>query len=149
MNKIQEINDRELQSGILSPHLSWHSEYRDNAYVYIGNLNKELTEGDILTVFSEYGVPVDVILSRDENTGESQGFAYLKYEDQRSTILAVDNLNGVKVGGRPLKIDHTFYRPKKTLRKYHEAVREELDQDKVFKDNAEKSITLNQKNQSG
>ncbi|CAI7246888.1 CGH_1_collapsed_G0027730.mRNA.1.CDS.1 [Saccharomyces cerevisiae] len=97
MNKIQQINDKELQSGILSPHQSWHNEYKDNAYIYIGILNRELTEGDILTVFSEYGVPVDVILSRDENTGESQGFAYLKYEDQRSTILAVDNLNDLNM----------------------------------------------------
>ncbi|CAI4404996.1 BDM_1a_G0027730.mRNA.1.CDS.1 [Saccharomyces cerevisiae] len=140
MNKIQQINDKELQSGILSPHQSWHNEYKDNAYIYIGNLNRELTEGDILTVFSEYGVPVDVILSRDENTGESQGFAYLKYEDQRSTILAVDNLNGFKIGGRALKIDHTFYRPKRSLQKYYEAVKEELDRDIVSNNNAEKLI---------
>ncbi|KOG98893.1 U2 snRNP complex subunit IST3 [Saccharomyces eubayanus] len=149
MNKIQSINDKELQSGILSPHLSWHNEYKDNAYIYIGNLNKELTEGDILTVFSEYGVPVDITLSRDENTGESQGFAYLKYEDQRSTILAVDNLNGVKIGGRALKIDHTFYRPKRNLQKYHEAVRQELDQDIMPKDNNEKSVALTKKDRSG
>ena len=131
MNKIQKINDAELQSGILSPHHSWHNEYKDNAYIYIGNLNRELTEGDILTVFSEYGVPVDIIISRDENTGESQGYAYLKYEDQRSTILAVDNLNGYKIGERALKVDHTFYRPKKSLQKYYEAVKKELERDIV------------------
>lgn len=149
MNKIQKINDKELQSGILSPSQSWHNEYKDTAYIYIGNLNRELTEGDILTVFSEYGVPVDVILSRDENTGESQGFAYLKYEDQRSTILAVDNLNGFKIGGRALKIDHTFYRPKNSLRKYYEVVKEELDRDIISKENADKVIVLAKNDQSG
>ena len=34
---------------------------------------------------------------RDKETGRSKGFAFLKYEDQRSTILAVDNFNGAKV----------------------------------------------------
>jgi len=32
-------------------------------------------------------------------TGKSRGFAFLAYEDQRSTVLAVDNLNGAKVSG--------------------------------------------------
>ena len=36
---------------------------------------------------------------RDEATGDSKGFAFLKYEDARSCVLAVDNLCGTKVGG--------------------------------------------------
>lgn len=34
---------------------------------------------------------------RDKATGKPRGFAFICYEDQRSTILAVDNLNGIKV----------------------------------------------------
>jgi RNA-binding motif X-linked protein 2 len=34
---------------------------------------------------------------RDRKTGKSRGFSYVAYEDQRSTILAVDNLNGIEV----------------------------------------------------
>lgn len=30
------------------------------------------------------------------------------YEDQRSTVLAVDNLNGAKVVERILKVDHVL-----------------------------------------
>jgi len=44
-----------------------------------------------------YGEIVNVNLVRDKDTGKSKGFAFLCYEDQRSTILAVDNLNGAKV----------------------------------------------------
>lgn len=36
-----------------------------------------------------YGEVVDVNLVRDKATGKSKGFAFLAYEDQRSTILAV------------------------------------------------------------
>ena len=126
---IQKINDAELRAGILKPELSWHDDYKDHAYIYIGGLNKELTEGDILTVFSQYGVPVDILLVRDKRTGESKGFAYLKYEDQRSTILAIDNLNGVNIAGRIIHVDHVFYEPRDDNREYREAVKRELDKD--------------------
>lgn len=39
-----------------------------------------------------YGEIVDVNLVRDKSTGKSKGFAFLAYEDQRSTILAVGEL---------------------------------------------------------
>jgi RNA-binding motif X-linked protein 2 len=34
---------------------------------------------------------------RDKKTGKSRGFAFVAYEDQRSTVLAVDNFNGAEV----------------------------------------------------
>lgn len=45
-------------------------------------------------------------MPRDKETGKPRGFAFLMYEDQRSTVLAVDNLNGAKVLGRTLRVDH-------------------------------------------
>lgn len=34
---------------------------------------------------------MDVNLVRDKDSGKSRGFAFLAYEDQRSTVLAVGN----------------------------------------------------------
>ena len=51
-----------------------------------------------------------VNLVRDKETGKSRGFAFLKYEDQRSTDLAVDNLGGATVLGRILRVDHVRYK---------------------------------------
>lgn len=85
-------------------------DYRDTAYIYIGGLPFDLSEGDIVTIFSQYGEPVHVDLIRDKETGKSRGFAFLKYEDQRSTDLAVDNLGGATVLGRMLRVDHTRYK---------------------------------------
>lgn len=53
-----------------------------------------------------YGEVVDVNLPRDKETGKTKGFGFLMYEDQRSTILAVDNLNGATVLERTLRVDH-------------------------------------------
>ena len=128
---IQRINEKELEAGILKPEHSWHQEYKDQAYIFIGGLNRQLTEGDLLTIFSQYGVPVDVLLVRDKETHESKGFAFLKYEDQRSTILAVDNLNGITVAGIQIKVDHIFFTPRDDIPEYTEAVREFLSKDKI------------------
>lgn len=60
---------------------------------------------------------VSINLVRDKKTGKSKGFAFLCYEDQRSTILAVDNLNGIKVSLWNGKICRYLY----GLRLYFEA----------------------------
>lgn len=85
---------------------SWHARFKHSAYIYVGGLPYELTEGDILAVFAQYGEVVDVYLVRDKKTGKSRGFAFLAYEDQRSTVLAVDNLSGARVAGRIVRVEH-------------------------------------------
>jgi RNA-binding motif X-linked protein 2 len=49
---------------------------------------------------------MDLHMPRDKETGKPRGFCFLMYEDQRSTVLAVDNLNGAKVLERTLRVDH-------------------------------------------
>jgi RNA recognition motif-containing protein len=59
-----------------------------------------------LNRLERYGEVMDVNLPRDKTTGKTRGFAFLMYEDQRSTVLAVDNLNGANVVGKTLRVDH-------------------------------------------
>ncbi|KAL8954963.1 MAG: hypothetical protein Q9193_006989 [Seirophora villosa] len=108
IREIQRLNKLELENGV-APEASWHRDHADSAYIYIGGLPFDLSEGDIVTIFSQFGEPTFVKLVRDKETGKSKGFAFLKYEDQRSTDLAVDNLGGATVMGRVLKVDHTKY----------------------------------------
>ncbi|KAL0574205.1 RNA-binding protein Cwf29 [Marasmius crinis-equi] len=112
VKEINRINDAELKLGT---NASWHDEYKDSARIFVGGLNTELTEGDVITIFSQYGEIMDINMPRDKETGKPKGFAFLMYEDQRSTILAVDNLNGAKVLERTLRVDHVKnYRQPKT-----------------------------------
>ena len=61
--------------------------------------------------------------SRDHTTGKSRGFGFICYMDQRSTNMAVDNLNGIKVLRQLIRVDHVHnYKLPKDL--------EKLDQDK-------------------
>jgi RNA-binding motif X-linked protein 2 len=76
---------------------SWHDEYKKSSYIFIANLNYDMNEGDIAIAFSQFGEIVDVHLVRDKITGKSRGFCFLAYEDQRATVLAVDNFNHAEV----------------------------------------------------
>ena len=78
----------------------------DSAYVFIGGLSYDLTEGDVLTILSQFGEIVDINLPRDKATGKTKGFGFVMYEDQRSTVLAVDNMNGAQVLGRTIRVGH-------------------------------------------
>ncbi|KAI8938327.1 hypothetical protein NX059_005979 [Plenodomus lindquistii] len=111
VRNIQQLNKRELEAGI-NPEGSWHTDYRDTAFIYIGGLPFELSEGDIITICSQYGEPVWIKLARDKETGKSRGFAWIKYEDQRSCDLAVDNLGGSTIMDRVIRVDHARYKPR-------------------------------------
>ncbi|KAL6741166.1 hypothetical protein Aduo_014445 [Ancylostoma duodenale] len=70
---------------------------RKSAWIFIGGLLSDLTEGDIITVFSQFGEVVNINLPRHKQTGNPRGFCFLCYRDQASTTLAVDNFNGITV----------------------------------------------------
>jgi RNA recognition motif-containing protein len=88
----------------------------DSAYVFVGGLAYDLSEGDVVTIMSQYvytpriptnkryGEVMDINMPRDPETGKPKGFCFLMYEDQRSTVLAVDNLTGAQVLGRTIRV---------------------------------------------
>ena len=60
-----------------------------------------------------YGEIININLVRDKKSGKSKGYGFIAYEDQRSTVLAVDNFNGIKVsfsafhiGSSPVQMLH-------------------------------------------
>jgi RNA-binding motif protein, X-linked 2 len=129
IKEIERINASEFTAGIIGgiSKGSWHDKYKDSAWVYLGGMTFELSEGDILCVMSQWGEVEDINLVRDKATNKSLGYAFVKYEDQRSTILAVDNFNGIKLLGRTLRCDHVDkYKLSKDVKKREE---DKLDND--------------------
>lgn len=116
VKNIKKLSEQELKRGNLKS--SWHDQYKDSAWIFVGGLPYDLTEGDVICVFSQYGEVVNINLVRDKATGNSKGFCFLCYEDQRSTVLAVDNFNGIKILGRTIRVDHVAdYKPPKDSEK--------------------------------
>ncbi|GKY95574.1 hypothetical protein MPSEU_000518800 [Mayamaea pseudoterrestris] len=122
IREIQKINEQELERGLAGTSASWHQKYLQSAWVHVGNLDHSLTEGDVICVMSQFGEIDDINMARDEATGKSKGFCFLKYEDARSCVLAIDNLVGADVCGRSLRVDHVEkYRLPKHLQSKEDA----------------------------
>ncbi|KAH0481071.1 MAG: hypothetical protein KVP17_000126 [Porospora cf. gigantea B] len=102
---INSLNRRVLEDA--TPYeATWHYPYKDSAYVYVGGLHYDMTEGDVVIVFSQWGDVVDCNLRRDPISGASKGFGFVGYEDARSAAMAVDNFNGFPLLGRLIRVDH-------------------------------------------
>ncbi|EMG46913.1 hypothetical protein G210_2820, partial [Candida maltosa Xu316] len=109
IKQINQINQKELNSNT-SYTASWHYEYRDTNYLYLGNIPFNIVEKDIIIIFSQYGIPTHINMVKDKETGKHRGFGFLKYANFKSCILAIDNFNGIKLGDRVLRVDHTYYK---------------------------------------
>ena len=78
VREIERINEQELQHGVSGTKASWHYKYRASAWVYVGGLPYELTEGDVICVMSQWGEVEDFNMPREEKTGKSRGWAWVK-----------------------------------------------------------------------
>lgn len=114
IKSLNKLIDNEIRLGRVGTKVSWHEQYRQSAWCFFGGVPFELTEGDLICIFSQYGEIVNLNLIRDQKTGKSKGFGFVCYEDQRSTDLAVDNFNGTKILDRMIRVDHVLnYKPPK------------------------------------
>ena len=87
---VERINAKDLQlqlasdtvgnAGVWNVNKSWHAQYKDSAYVYIGGLSDGLSEGDVIVIASQFGEVVDINMPRDKKTGKTKGFAFICYE---------------------------------------------------------------------
>lgn len=128
IRSVAQLNQRELDA-VTPPSASWHADYRHTAFVFVGGLDQRLSEGDVIVIFSQFGEPVYLNLVRDRDTGKSKGFGFLKYADQRSCDLAVDNLSGAEVLGWKLRVDHCEYKVKEGERVWDNTYGSEGEED--------------------
>lgn len=109
MNKVTAINNlnqTELEQGIAGTTASWHHKYLSSDAIYVGGLSPSITESKLLAILEQYGTVRHINMVRDAVTSESKGYAFVRYADPRSCVLAVDNFTGVEIDGRNLRVDH-------------------------------------------
>ncbi|CAI6361310.1 unnamed protein product [Macrosiphum euphorbiae] len=142
MRNVKKLSEQELQR---LPKSSWHDEYKSSAWIFVGGLPYDLSEGDLMSIFSQYGEITNLNLVRDKDTGKQKGFCFVCYEDQRSTVLAVDNFNGTRVLGRILRVDHVKdYKPPKNSEPTNKIKTEKLEDDIQVKTENNEEIFLPQ-----
>merc|ERR1711871_973029 len=71
--------------------------------VYVGNLHPNVKQEDIKAILSEFGHVEYVNLHKDEH-GQSKGFAFCRFSKPEEAQLAMNKLNGLVIGERPIKV---------------------------------------------
>lgn len=74
------------------------------ARVYIGSVSFEMREESVRSAFSPFGPIKSVSMSWDPVTGHHKGFAFLEYDVPEAALLAQEQMNGVLMGGRNIKV---------------------------------------------
>jgi len=68
--------------------------------IFLGNLPATMNEQEVQMLASAFGDLSAFILSRDNATGLSKGYAFFSYKDAALTNLACAGLNGQEIGGK-------------------------------------------------
>ena len=75
------------------------------ARVYIGSISFEVREETIKQTFAPFGPIKHINMSWDPVTSHHKGFAFLEYDVPEAALLATDQMNGVLIGGRNVKVE--------------------------------------------
>lgn len=79
--------------------------------LYVGNLPFSATDESVRALFSKHGTVEKVSLITDRDTGRPRGFGFVEMSSA-DAARAIQALNGVDFGGRPLKVNEAQERPR-------------------------------------
>ncbi|PKA49099.1 Serine/arginine-rich splicing factor 33 [Apostasia shenzhenica] len=86
-------------------------DIRDTYSLLVLNITFRTTADDLFPLFDKYGKVVDIFIPRDRRTGESRGFAFVRYKYADEAQKAVDKLDGRNVDGREIMVQFAKYGP--------------------------------------
>ncbi len=73
--------------------------------IYVGNLAREVTEGNLLEAFEAFGSVKSVKIIKDKFSGEPKGFGFVEMADKAEAQSAINGLNGKEFKGRMLRVN--------------------------------------------
>jgi len=79
--------------------------------IFVGNLNYQTTQEDLLATFSQYGNVERVNIVTDRDTGQPRGFAFVEMTDAQDAQTAIAKLNGAELNGRALNVNEARPKP--------------------------------------
>ncbi|KAJ6842951.1 serine/arginine-rich splicing factor SC35-like [Iris pallida] len=86
-------------------------DIKDTFSLLVLNITFRTTADDLFPLFDKYGKVVDIFIPRDRRTGESRGFAFVRYKYAEEAQKAVEKLDGRNVDGRDIMVQFAKYGP--------------------------------------
>lgn len=72
--------------------------------IYVGSINFEIKEDTVQQAFLPFGPMKSFHLAYDQQANKHKGFAFIEYETPEAASLALEQMNGVVLGGRNIKV---------------------------------------------
>ena len=73
--------------------------------IYVGNLNYDISEEELRTIFEEHGAVDSVKIIMDKYSGRSKGFGFIEMPNDNEGQNAIENLADSDIKGRTLKVN--------------------------------------------
>ena len=72
--------------------------------ILVRNLDRTITENEVLDLFKAYGAVESCVLVNDAETGKSKGFGFVEMPNPREAVKAIKGLNTLKVKGHGIRV---------------------------------------------
>ncbi|WP_180078106.1 RNA-binding protein [Acinetobacter sp. YH12208] len=79
--------------------------------ILVRNLERTVTEAELLKLFQEYGTVNTCSLVLDAATGKSKGFAFVEMPHAREAIKAIKGLNTLRLHGHGIRVKQAEEKP--------------------------------------
>ncbi|TAH34470.1 MAG: RNA-binding protein [Planctomycetota bacterium] len=86
--------------------------------IYVGNIPFTTQEGELRTLFGQYGEVTAVSVITDRETGRSRGFAFVEMAKDEEGRAAITAVNGSQMGGRSLVVNEARPREARPARAF-------------------------------
>lgn len=84
--------------------------------IFVTNLDRSVTSGDLRRAFSGYGTVINAIVMRDTATGKHLGHAHVYVVPENAAREAMAELQFAPLRGRPIKMRECVYRARRDRR---------------------------------
>ena len=79
--------------------------------ILVRNLDRLVTEAEVLELFKAYGKVDSCVIVTDKETGKSKGFAFVEMPHGREAVKAIKGLNTLRLHGHGIRVKATEDKP--------------------------------------
>ncbi len=79
--------------------------------LFVAGLPYDLFDDELVEIFEKFGAIVSAKVAIDKETGKSKGFAFVDMQNDEDAKEAIEHLNDISLGKKPLVVKQADERP--------------------------------------
>lgn len=79
--------------------------------IFVAGLPYDLDDAELTEIFEKFGAIASAKVAMDRETGKSKGFAFVDMPNREEALDAIESLNNISLGKKPLVVKEAEERP--------------------------------------